>query len=129
MVFNNKKEKKSNIEQGIMFHVPLCHIKINNWKEKKKLLLELYSKIEKNVNYLECDFGKPALTTVKNDYAYQSLNNKQRMYSSTVKKILEDEIIHFKNAYNVNEIEILESWFERGNMGDYHPIQEIHDYE
>ena len=122
MFFNNKKEKKSNIEQRIMFYVPLCHIKINNWKEKKKLLLELYSKIEKNVNYLECDFNKPGQGTVKNDYAYQNLNNKQQMYSSTVKKILEDEIIQFKNAYNFNEIEILGSWFEKGNMGDYHPV-------
>ena len=118
----SQNNKKSNIENQIMFYVPLCHIKINNWKEKKQLLLELYSKIEKNVTYLESDVNKPEQGTVKNDYGYQKLNNKHQMYASTITKILEDEIIQFKNAYSFNEVGIIGSWFERGNVGDYHPV-------
>ena len=114
----SQNNKKSNIENQIMFYVPLCHIKIDNWKEKKQLLLELYSKIEKNVTYLEYN----GQSTVKNDFGYQNSNNIEQMYTSTVVKILEDEIIQFKDAYNFNEIGILGAWFERGNMGDYHPV-------
>ena len=119
MFFNNKKEKKSNIEEQIMFYVPLCHIKISNWKEKKQLLLELYSKIEKNLTYLD---SKGEKGTIKNDFGYQQLYNKHEMHTSTITKILENEIIQFITTYNLNEVEIYGSWFEKGNIGDYHSV-------
>ena len=96
----------------MMFYVPLCHIKICNWEDKKQLLLELFSKNENNMYQLD----------TKTDFIYQKNNNKEGLYNNEVLKILNDEIMGFKTANNFNEVKIYSSWFEKSNLSDYHGV-------
>ena len=108
-----------------MFEVPLYHIKIDNWKEKKKLLLELFSAIEHNVTKVQYEHEGGSVSTdfYKTDRHYQS-----KEYDK-IPNILTDEIKLFIRENNLKYNKNHTSWrmkscpwFEKGKLEDYHSV-------
>lgn len=81
-----------------MFSVPLLHIRINNWEEKKQDLLQIYSYSKKNA----IQIGGPG--DVNTDYHYNSKNCNS--YSPAIYDILEEEILLAKDVlFNKDDFE------------------------
>jgi len=112
------------IIQTPMFEVPLYHIKIDNWKEKKKLLLTLFSTIEHNVSKVEYYGGGSVYT----DFGQTTNPSEIKLYNNSILNILKNEIelfIYENNLkYNKNHTayQFTNCWFEKGNLENYHPV-------
>lgn len=94
-----------------IFSIPLLHLKISNWGEKKKILLDLCS--EETLTFEK-------VGTVKNSFDMDETASSK--LSEKIEKILEDEIEVFKNNFYLKETEIIQSWFQVEERGMYHPI-------
>lgn len=94
-----------------IFAIPLLHVKVSNWQEKKKLLLDL------------CD--KETLTfekvlSVKNSFDMDESASGD--LSRSIEEILKDELDVFRNTFGIKQSEVIQSWFQVEDRGMYHPI-------
>lgn len=94
-----------------IFAIPLLHLKVNNWEEKKKSLLNLYAKEE--LTFKKVD-------TVKNSYDEDI--TKSNELNLVIEELLKDEINEFNKVFNIKLSKIIQSWFQIEEMGMYHPI-------
>jgi len=91
-----------------MFFVPLIHLKVKNWNEKKLRLLDLYSNTIDNIkftaNEIYTDFYKNNFTSLKD-----------------VECIFDEEIKEFCSLIDVKSV-VLNSWFELARKNSHHTI-------
>lgn len=94
-----------------IFAIPFLHIKVQEWEEKKKKLLELCDKE---------NFTFEKVGTVKNSF---DLNEQKSLeLSKKIENLLIPEIDAFNNVFKIKQSEIIQSWFQIEEKFMYHPI-------
>ena len=98
-----------------MFHVPICHLKVGDWRRKKILLLDILDgTIMTDVDH-NGDRG-----TITTDYGHQVRNRTEGIHNEMIQSILSDEILEFINQSNLNRAEVVQSWFETSTGSEFH---------
>lgn len=92
-----------------MFHVPLVHVEVKNWKYKKKQILNIYQKAK-----LEQDGDEQKVFT---DFHNDSFN-----FDGLVQELFDDELNILLNKLDIKTKNIVYSWFETSKVGNYHPL-------
>lgn len=96
-----------------IFAIPLLHVKIQNWDEKKKTLLELFNKDENNFTFEK-------VGTVKNNFFMDE--EKYLELSEIIQNLLASEIETFNEVFKIKKSKIMQSWFQIEEKFMYHPI-------
>jgi len=92
-----------------LFPIPLFHVRVSNWKEKK-------SEIEKLVH--QNNFTKTGPENILTDFYDEKTN-----YNEDVARIFEKEISDlYKTISTTGEYEVKNSWIEIGKKGMHHDI-------
>lgn len=92
-----------------MFSVPILHLNVDNWDDKKTKLMELLEKsdLEKNIDH-HTDYHKQVREEWKN-------SNTEKISS-----ILTDELLFFSKYFSFSSIGIKSSWFEVSKKYEFH---------
>ena len=100
-----------------MFSTPILHVKIDNWIEKKHVLLELFDKHQKNCSL----FKEIDVFDVETDYHHNldQYNRNRCNYNSEVTDILFDELKFASEAFG-SGVEVVSAWFEKSKKGTHH---------
>lgn len=98
-----------------LFSVPLFHYKVEDWENKKKILMEIY-KDRVNNNAITCT-NKKNSTDVETDYHANYDNGID--YSEEITDIFEAELVDFSNAINL-QISVNSTWFEKTSKYKHH---------
>ena len=86
-----------------MFKIPLLHLSIKNWEQKKLELLNMMNEVEMSINEGE---------HIKTDY-YTKQNTKFTLkHNQRVTEILKEEIQGFCNYFNFCYYKVSMSWFQ-----------------
>ncbi len=93
------------------FNIPFYQIKVKNWEDKKKKLLNVYSKIE---NKLITD---DPVSFVYSDFRNQDYYNH---YFNEITDILNDELTEFSIQSNLEEEVNITCWFQKYTQGCFH---------
>ena len=98
-----------------MFHIPICHLKVKDWRRKKILLLDLLEQttmedVDHNGDH----------STVTTDYGYQLRNDKEGFNNDRIKEILNDELYEFLDLAKLNMVKVKQSWFETATRSEFH---------
>jgi hypothetical protein len=96
-----------------MFKIPLYHISVRNWQEKKKFLIDLMN--DTNMSIEDGD-------TIKTDYHDQINSNFSGHHNKKISEVLNEEIMFFCNNFGFNYYRISMSWFQQASKGNYHGI-------
>jgi hypothetical protein len=83
-----------------MFKVPLLHLKIGDWENKKPILLNMMSK--------------------SFDYHTQKNNSIAGTDNIAIELFLKDELNSFASYFNFKAYRVTMSWFQTAEAGDYH---------
>jgi hypothetical protein len=97
-----------------MFTVPLVHLVVDDWKEKKKKLLDLYKNLP-----LASDGENTLLTNFHKD---------NKILNNDVENIFENEIKKFKTEFNLTQFKVNSSWFEETELNGNHSIHNHGQY-
>jgi V8-like Glu-specific endopeptidase len=97
-----------------MFTVPLVHLVVNDWKEKKKKLLKLCEKTHLSLDNTESLFTN----YYEND----------KILNSDIQNIFKDEINILRKEFNLFDLKIKESWYEETEINGSHSIHNHGQY-
>ena len=86
-----------------MFQIPLLHVEVSKWAEKKKKLIDLFNSL--NVGYDQ---------TVWTNY-----HTDLTPLNETIQDILKEDIDKFNDSFQCSSI-IGDSWFEKALKSDFH---------
>lgn len=90
-----------------MFFIPYLKLDVDNWKDKKKRLLELMD---------ACNLGtNPFILTSFNDNQSIEQNN-------SIQSIFQEEISYMKKSFGFNDCLIKQSWFQEQTNNMFHPM-------
>lgn len=110
-----------------MFSAPLLHLKVDNWKEKKKALLDIYTERSKNKKVFKTAVEREIGYDVETDYHYNHDNHtdpESSGYDGKIEEILGDELEGVCEAFQC-AIAVNTSWFEKARKGAKH---EVHNH-
>ena len=93
-----------------MFKVPLLHLSVRNWDEKKQILLEMSKDTEMDND------------NVKSDYHLQKNTSSQGKHNSKIEELLKEEINLFCGHFGFVYYKVVMSWFEQASVGNYHGV-------
>lgn len=96
-----------------MFKVPLLHLSVRNWDEKKSILLEMLKKSNMDVREDE---------EVISDYHTQKGTVYSGQHNKSLEHLFKEEINLFCNHFGFASYKIVMSWFETAKPGHYHGI-------
>ena len=91
-----------------MFFIPLVHLKVNNWNQKKNNLIHLYESELNNVNL--------------SDNIYTNFHQNQLKIISNIESIFQEELEKFCTEISFSECSILNAWFELASKNCLHAI-------
>jgi hypothetical protein len=95
-----------------MFSIPILHLQVRDWENKKKKLMKIHSYIKSN--------SKACLPLdVDTDYHYNA--NTQNSYDLEVESILEEELSIVENEFNCGVI-MGNCWFETAQKHSFHRV-------
>ena len=99
-----------------LYSVPFIHLKLNNWEEKKSVLMETYEKVSSNPNSFkqEANTGYSVIT----DY-HQTYTDKDFSTSEVILDHFDEELQFISEVFNCN-VEINNSWFEKSSFNKQH---------
>lgn len=99
-----------------LYSVPFIHIKLNNWEEKKEILLKRYEEISSNSNSFkqEGDIEYSVIT----DY-HQTYNDQDFTTSELITNHFQEELEFISEIFNC-EVLLNNSWFEKSTFGRQH---------
>ena len=103
-----------------MFSVPLLHLKIENWEEKKKTLLEMYSKRSDEREKFKVAEGSGSSLDVETDYHYTH-DNIEENYDKEIANILDSELQTLADTLECG-VELSTSWFEKATTNKFHQV-------
>jgi len=98
------------VQHQHMFSVPLFHFKVENWKEKKKQLLNTWNSIKG-----EC------LTQNNLLISYGSENCSEKL-DDVIHNILDQEIKSFLSYLDYDNYEFLNGWFQSASKCGFHGV-------
>ena len=93
-----------------MFKIPIVHVSVRNWNEKKPILLDML-----NAARMDKSLGEK----VQSDYHTQ---HNDPIYNIQITQLFKEEINIFCSELGLSEYRIVMSWFETSSQGDYHGI-------
>jgi RNAse (barnase) inhibitor barstar len=93
------------------FNVPFYQIKVSDWENKKKRLLDVYSKVKNN---LVCD---DPVSFVYSDFRNQDYYNN---YFGEITEILDEELNEFSVQSNLEQEVNITCWFQKYTEGCFH---------
>jgi hypothetical protein len=91
-----------------MFYIPIITLKVINWEEKKKKLVDKYKTLQ--LKYHEKDHVK---TNYHEDYL---------SLVPHVVDVLGQELQEFIDVVKLPSCEVVSAWFELSRKGDYHQV-------
>jgi len=100
-----------------LYSVPLLHLKVKNWEEKKKYFWDMYenrisdSKVFKKSGRSSFD--------VETDYHANFDSQKHQDLSELIDNVLSEELDVISSVYD-SGISLENSWFERSTKGKFH---------
>ena len=97
-----------------MFTVPLVHLVVDDWKEKKKKLLNLC----KNT-HLSLDNDESLLTNYHQNH---------KILNGDIENIFKDQIGRLEKEFNLPNLKIKDSWFEETEINGSHSIHNHGQY-
>jgi hypothetical protein len=97
-----------------MFTVPLVHVVVDDWKEKKKKLLNLY----KNAH----------LSLDNADSLFTNYYENNKILNRDIQNIFKDEIGKLEKEFNLPNLKIKSSWFEETETNGSHSIHNHGQY-
>tara|TARA_R100000008_G_scaffold86239_1_gene78509 strand:- start:287 stop:844 length:558 start_codon:yes stop_codon:yes gene_type:complete len=100
-----------------MFHVPICHLKVDDWRRKKILLLDILESTTMTDVDHSGEHG-----TITTDYWHQVVNKTEGIHNESIQSILSDEIMEFLKQANLNRAEVFQSWFETASSIEFHGL-------
>lgn len=89
-----------------MFVIPLLHLEVRDWKDKKKQLKDICNRC--NLYDKDC---------VKTDF-----HNQEEIYVKDILHILSEELNIFANHFDLNNFNILNAWFEKASKQNFHAV-------
>lgn len=100
-----------------LYSVPLIHLKLNDWEEKKSILMETYEKVSSNKNSFRQE-GKDTFT-VLTDY-HQTYEDQDFSTTEIINKYFQEELDFISEIFNC-PIQVNNSWFEKSTINKQHP--------
>lgn len=90
-----------------MFHVPLLHLEVRDWTNKKEQLKNILKR---------CDINNNICPEINTDFY-----NREHKYEEDVSHILSEEIDIFNNHYDL-KLFVKRAWFEKAHKKNYHGV-------
>lgn len=100
-----------------MFSVPLLHLKVQNWQEKKKSLIEIYNSRKSQESVFKV--ANEIFYDVETDYHHNYDN--EEGYEEEIANILLDELEVLADTFECS-VEVSTTWFERATKNKYHAV-------
>lgn len=100
-----------------MFSTPLLHLRVKNWKEKKKALLEIYESRKSEENVYKVNNEKQNPFDVETDYHHNY--NTGENYNEQITNILRNELEILSDTFDCS-LEVCTTWFETATNGKQH---------
>ena len=100
-----------------MFEVPILIFELDNWTEKKEILVDLYSQQE-IVESTESGFTK-VITTYQNIFTNP---DKHKLLCKEVKLIFAQEFESLKNITGVSKLKLESTWYQKYNKSHEHIV-------
>lgn len=98
------------LEYQNMFSIPIFHLKVENWKEKKKQLVDTWNLIRE-----DCYREKNLLIS------YGSKNCSEKL-DDVIHKILNQEIKNFLSNLDYHSYKFLNGWFQCASKCGFHGV-------
>lgn len=105
-----------------IFSVPLLHLRIDNWENKKEKLYELYNQVFTNPEifktFSDCPFD------VETDYHHNfntECDTQKSNLSDDVSEIFVDELDFISEVFEM-DVNVKNSWFERASTAKFHTV-------
>lgn len=91
-----------------MFHVPLLHLAVRDWDNKKRLLTQMRKEVEEKITYHEED-------SVKTNFHIDNASLIEQ-----VSEVFKEEISICKQSFDAHHVCVRQAWFELAEKGDWH---------
>lgn len=102
-----------------MFSTPLFHLKVNDWENKKRQLLDIYNSRKEKRNQFKIACGKEESHDVETDYHYNYDSGID--YGDVITDILREELETVAETFEC-AIEVSTTWFEKATKGKQHSV-------
>lgn len=102
-----------------LYSVPLLHIKVEDWENKKKSFFEVYNNRKDNAEVFKT-MGKSSYD-VQTDYHYNFYEEKYDDIAQCIMDNLGDELEIITKVYDM-DISVENCWFERSVKTKYHSV-------
>ena len=102
-----------------MFSVPLMHLKIEDWEEKKVELLEMYEKRKSDKSRFKVATGSDTSLDVETDYHHN--HDSGESYDDDITDIFKGELEALADTFECG-VEVCTSWFERASTKKFHQV-------
>lgn len=97
-----------------LYSVPLLHLKLNDWEEKKSILMETYERVNLNDPKL---YGNQEYSVIT-DY-HRSSNTNDFSTSEIINQILGEELEFISEVFRC-PVQVTNSWFEKSTRNKQH---------
>ena len=102
-----------------LFSTPLLHLKVSDWEEKKKELLEIFEKRKSDPEAWQVGARRDSALDVETDYHHNYDNNLD--YSEDITEIFQDELEILADTFQCS-VEVCTTWFEKAKKGKMHQV-------
>jgi len=102
-----------------MFSVPLLHLKVEEWDEKRKSLLGMYTRRKQESDKFKIATGSNSSLDVETDYHHN--HDTGETYDREITEILKSELETFSDTFEC-AAEVCTSWFERATNSKFHQV-------
>jgi len=102
-----------------LFSSPLLHLRVQNWEEKKKALMEIFENRKSNSEAWKVGARRDSSLDVETDYHHNYDNNLD--YSEDISDILREELEVLADTFNCG-VEVCTTWFEKATRGKMHQV-------
>jgi hypothetical protein len=111
---------EGNVEYLIpMFSVPLLHLKVVNWEEKKKELLLMYEKRKQDQSRFKVATGSELSLDVETDYHHN--HDTGETYDEDIMDIFQEELEILADTFECS-VDVCTSWFEKASKSKFHQV-------
>jgi hypothetical protein len=102
-----------------MFSVPLLHLKVEDWEEKKAILLDMFERRRDERDKFKIATGSESSLDVETDYHHN--HDTGETYDREITQILQSELESFSDTFEC-AVEVCTSWFERATHSKFHQV-------
>lgn len=100
-----------------LYSVPLIHLKLNDWENKKSILMETYEKVSSNPKSFR-EEGNTKYSVIT-DF-HQTFEDEDFSTTEVIVKHFEEELQFISEVFNCY-VDVNNSWFEKSSRNRQHP--------